>query len=86
MRRYGAGRLHGLRPRRFGCASSYSRSRRKADLSTGKGCLDEYPFKGLTDRAAALPSAERGHVVDGPPREGAGRSAGKALNMIGDAV
>lgn len=34
-------------------------------------------------RAADLPSAELGRMVDGPPREGAGRSASEALNVIG---
>lgn len=31
-------------------------------------------------------SVELGRMVDGPPREGAGRVAGEALNMIGDAM
>lgn len=61
-------------------------TRRKADPYTREGGVNEHAFKGLAGRAAALPSAELGDVVDGPPCEGAGRSASKALNMIGDAV
>lgn len=41
---------------------------------------------GRVGRAADLPSAELGRMVDGPPREGAGRSASEALNMIGGVV